>query len=306
MAETDIFNPLDWQAAGFAFNPNPSYGFERKMGANRQVQRPRLGIYPTRDVMNGGHIFSLAWINTDFTTAMRVVQFYHDFKDGYFTLIDPDWNQRQYVGKFMTEPNVGHPANAKYTFQGVVFEEMPEARMLVYPSLELYGHPINVVDDWLNPRVALMQGNWVIQVSPSAPGGSTLSTPSACEAYDAAGTAGDYAQVGYTGWGFQMTFRTAAGLGKVDISLDGALLLSGLDLSTGAVTGGTFAFSTRANSLAALAVPAPILSGFSVSPSVTVSFPSVPLDMHVVTVTAAGAGAGGGSSIIFPQLVYSY
>ena len=301
MAETDIFNPTNWVAAGLPFNPNPSYGFTRKMGANRQVTRPRLGLYPSRDSMNGGHIFSLAWLNTDITTAQRVIAFYHQSKHGYFTLIDQDWNQRQYVGRFMTEPELGHPANGKYSFQGVVFEEMPQARMLTYPSLALYGHTLYVVDDYLNPLVALMQGTWATQVSALAPAGSTAQMPSALEAIDVAPVVGDWAQTGYVGFGFQMIFRLAATLGVINLYLDDVQIVGQLDLSNGTYT--VAAGPTVTVTAASGGTPA----------TVTVTYINVPLDQHRVKVAVVGASgggvvasAGGGTSIIYPALEYIY
>jgi hypothetical protein len=294
MAETDIFNPTNWTAAGLIFNPNPSSGFTRKMGANRQLTRPRLGIYPTRDIENGGHIFQLGWINTDLTIAERIVQFYHNFKDGYFTLIDQDWNQRQYVGRFMNEPEGGHTANGKWTYQGIQFEEMPRARMLVYPSLALYGHPLNVADDYLSPRAALVQGAWAIQVSPLAPGGSTTSTPSALEAIDVTPAAGDYAATAYTGFGFEMNLRCGAAMGKVTVYLDLVGIVVGLDLSNG----------TYVSVATGVTVTPTSVSG--VLSYVTVAFTNVWLDLHRVMIQYVGASAAGGVSITFPQLTYAY
>lgn len=304
MAETDIFNPTNWQALGYPFNPNPSYGFERRMGANKQAQRPRLGLWVERDVMNGGHIFGLNWINTDVTVAERLIEFYHGFKAGYFTLIDQDWFGRQYVGRFMAQPNIVHTANAKYTCMGLLFEEMPQARMLTYPGLQ-FGHPLNVVDDYLNPLAALMQGTWTIQISPLAAAtfttAPTLSTPAALEAIDLIAAVGDWAQTAYVGFGFQVVFRLSNTLGSVNVSLDGAVLVTGLDLSSGTATA-TAAGTTLAVTAAAGGVPA----------FATLASTSVPLDMHYVTVIAAGPSTGstaaGAStwSIVFPQVTYIY
>jgi hypothetical protein len=302
VAETDIFNPANWQELGFTFNPNPSYGFERKMGANRQIQRPRLGIYPEREVMNGGHVFSLAWINTDITTAQRVIEFYHSFKGGYFTLIDQDWFGRQYVGRFTNEPNVGHPANAKYTFQGVIFEEMPQARMLTYPSPTQFGYPLNVADDYLNPLVALMQGTWVIQVSPTFRGG-TSSMAAALEAIDVTPAAGDWAQTAYTGFGFQMIFRLAPTLGTISILLDGNAVAT-VDLSNGTATAVAAGVNVSVQSNASF--PGPFAGTNLSGPFVNVTDQNVPLDQHRVKVVYNGPSAAGGVSIIFPQMGFVY
>ena len=235
MAETDILNPPDWQSQGMPWNPNPGYGFSRKLGANRQTQRPRLGTFASRDVGNAGHSFTLQWIGVPLWMVQRILQFYHSFKHGYFTLIDADNNGRHYVGRFMSEPEQTHTANGKYSIQGLVFEEVPTARMLNYPSdWQNDGHTINVVDDFLNPLVATMQGDWVPNVVGGSTAGVTSTAPSAYEMYDFGGAVGDWAQLQYTGWGFQIAFRLSGTLGAVDIFLDGVQLVTGLDLSSGA------------------------------------------------------------------------
>ena len=123
MAESDILNPLDWPAAGLTWNPNPSYATSRKASPNRQIQRPRMGPWNTRDILNGGHVFSMSWIGTDLTTKQRIDQFYHSFKGGYFTYIDVDSGGRHFVGRFTSEPEAAETANGKWNIQGVTFEE---------------------------------------------------------------------------------------------------------------------------------------------------------------------------------------
>ena len=304
MAETDILNPANWQLGGFVFNPNPSYGFSRKPTNNRLLQRPRLGPWITRDVGNGGHIFPLSWVNTDITTAMRVVRFYHDFKSGYFTFINPDWSNRHFVGRFTAEPEAIETANGKWTIQGATFEEVPTARMLCYPNdWTNDGHPINVVDDFFPngspaPLVALSSSTgaaWVLQISPTYAGASAT-TPTAYEAFNVTPVAGDFAQMQYVGWGFQMTFRLAPTLGNINILLDEVALVTDLDLSTGALSG--------AHGGAASAQVGLTLNG---SASVTVTVTNIPLDMHRVKVLAPGnAGAGTGVSVLYPALQYIY
>ncbi len=295
MAETDILNPLNWHALGFAFNPNPSYGFSRRMSNNRSMQRPRLGPWITRDIANAGHIFPLSWINTDITTAQRVVKFYHDFKNGYFTFINPDWSNRQFVGRFTAEPEVIGTANGKWTIHGAQFEEIPTARMVVYPyDFANDGHPINVVDDFFpggvpNPLVALMQGTWVTHLNPTL-GAPSATDPTAYEAFNVTPAAGDWAQTQYTGWGFQMVLRLANTLGAVHVLLDGVQILTSLDLSSGAAAATT--------GLAALTVAAGV--------SVTVTALNVPLDMHRVKLVYAGPSAAAGVSILYPALEYIY
>ncbi len=292
MAETDILNPADWVGAGLDFNPNPSYSSPLVPGDNSQTQRARMGAPYTREVSNFGHTFTLQWIGTSPSIKDRVVKFFHDFKSGYFTYIDIDGNGRQYVGRFTSRPNPSQAAHGKWNIQGLTFEEMPQARMLVYPSdFSIYGHPINVVDDWLGLRVAAMVGSWAAQ---PVPGATSVTDPTQFEVFNAAGAVGDWAQVQYVGWGFQLVFRTAPTLGKVDIYLDGIVLVPGLDLSNGI-------------SIAGVAVTAPATVTLTTgSLFITVTAANVPLDIHRVKVYASGAGAGSGTSILFPQLRYIY
>lgn len=314
MAETDILNPTNWVALGMPFNPNPSYGFSRKMSNNRLMQRPRLGPFITRDVGNAGHIFPLSWVNTDLTTARRVTKFYHDFKHGYFTFINPDWGGRHFVGRFTSEPEAVQTANGKWTIQGCTFEEIPTARMLSYPSdWANDGHPLNVVDDFFPggtpmPLVAFMQGAWTLQqgifYSTSA---TPLTDPASYGGFINAPAAGDWGQVQYTGWGFQMTFPLALSNGVVNVYLDGVEIIAGLDLSNG-----TCASSTSVVSLAVVTLPSVITRHVT---GVQVTVVNVPLDIHLVEVqvatTTGGAGtalvsAGGGTSAVFPPLEYIY
>ncbi|QHN04431.1 hypothetical protein FTO74_14440 [Granulicella sp. WH15] len=290
MAETDIFNPLDWQTS-LDFNPNPAYMSELEPGSNSQILRPRLGGWFSRDLTNTGHSFSLQWNNLPLSIVQRIKQFYHSYKDGYFTLIDIDGGGRHYVGRFTNVPKSVQTANGKYSIQGLTFEEYPTARMVQYPSdFDNDGHSLYVADDNLRPRVALMQGAWAIQISPTAPAGSTASMPSALEAYDAAPVAGtDWAQMGYVGWGFSMTFRLGATLGVIDLYLDNVLLVSGLNLSSGAVT----------------QLNAPAGTSPNGSTSLTVEVIDVPLDSHRIKIMA-NAASGAGKGILFPPVTYIY
>ena len=312
MAETDILNPTNWAALGMPFNPNPSYGFSRKMSNNRLMQRPRLGPFITRDVGNAGHSFPLSWVNTDLSTARRVVKFYHDFRNGYFTFINPDWGGRNFVGRFTSEPEAVEVANGKWTIQGALFEEIPTARMLTYPNDWAHdGHPLNVVDDFFTggtptPRVAFMQGAWTLgQIAFSGFGVPATLDPTTYVGIDVAPAAADWAQTQYTGWGFQMTFPLAQTYGVVNLYLDGVEIVTSLDLSNGTCVSS----SAIVNLNVTAGVPHPTW--------VNVTVTNVPLDIHLVKVQVTGTtggtfgptalpSAGGGTTAIFPPLEYMY
>lgn len=226
MAETDILNPVRRFWDELNDNPNWSYGWIRKTASNKSLARPRLGRRYSRETMNGGYSANLNWIDRPYSTVLYLKKFYEQFQGGYFTLIDYDGFGRHHVGNFTTEPQGIETANGKYTIQGLTFEEAPQARMLEYPSM--FGkssHPIFAVDDYLNPQVAT-SGNWIVNslVDHSV-------APGDCEMLNRAPIAGDFAQVEYVGWGFQMAFRTAPQLGLIDIYVDGVKVVPGFDLS---------------------------------------------------------------------------
>lgn len=298
MAETDILNPVRSWWAAINDNPNPSYGYTRRSANNSALARVRLGAPYSRETMNQGFAFEFNYIDRPWSTILRLKHFYEAFKSGYFTYIDWDGGGRHHVGRFTTPVNASETANNKYTVQGLIFEEMPTARMVRYPAdFTNWARTINVVDDFLNPTVAtysVTPGAWISQLNPAlaAPSATDPTAYELCNATPTFSTVApanyDWAQMQYIGWGFQMRFRTGPALCQIGISLDGVLLCV-VDLSTGA------------------AVP--------ISPAVVVALPTgvtvangqvtvrnVPLDMHRVMVQAYAAGSGGGTAAIFPAV----
>lgn len=286
MAETDILNPVTgwWDVLGD--NPNWSYGWTRKTSQNKRIMRPRLGRRYSREVLNAGYTMSLNWVDRPWVTMERIKTFYEAFQGGYFTLIDRDGGNRHHVGQFTTEPNPIETANGKYTIQGLIFEEVPQARMLEYPTdWDNSSHFINAVDDYLNPLVAT-SGAWLRQLSPSM-AGTSLTVPSSYEWINAAPAAGDFAQVEYVGWGFQMPLRAAPALGLCDIYVDGVLFVQGMDLSNGTAP------QTVVNGV----ITPPIAGGL-------VQGIAMPLDKHRVKIVARAAkgAASTGTGVIYPQI----
>ena len=376
MAETDILNPVQGFSDELGFNPNWSYGSPRRTTSNTAATKARLGLPFSRDVMNQGYAFELYFIDNPWAAIQRIVWFYNTFKNGYFTIIDWDGGGRHHVGRFTSAPNAQETANGKYTIQGLLFEETPTARMLMYPwDWANWSHPIYAIDDYLNPRVAYV-GPWVAQVSPlylAAPildtslsggtilqvdfqgqqlfpvgsqvvlNGLTIATglngytgtvhsstpgqviigylngpaipglnglhtdtgtiaqvglpaagPANYEMIDLNAAAGDMAQVQYVGWGFQIVFRLAANLGICNIELDGAVVVPGLDLSTGLA-------NIAAPPVPGLLIQISTARGVSYA---TVSVPDVPLNIHRVAVVATGTKNANATAttIIFPPV----
>lgn len=295
MAETDILNPVrgHWDVLGD--NPNWSYGWTRRSSQNGVLARTRLGSWYTRETLNAGYVFDVNFVDRPWATVLRLKQFHENFANGYFTLIDWDGGGRHHVGRFTSPPNGVETANGKYTVQGVVFEEIPRCRMLQYPSdFVASSHTIYAVDDFLKPRVATQGVGWVAGLVPAMAGIANAQTPAAYELSSAAPAAGDFAQVEYVGWGFQMSFRTSPTLGLCDIYVDGVLWLQAFDLSTGlAATVNSSLGGVIGNTFSA----SPFINGF-------VSKIDLPLDKHRVKVVARNApgAASIANGVIFPPI----
>jgi hypothetical protein len=284
MAETDILNPVRTWWSQINDNPNPSYGYTRRSANNSALARARLGAPYSRETMNQGFAFEFNYVDRPWSTILRLKHFYESFKGGYFTYIDWDGGGRHHVGRFTSPVNPMETANNKYTVQALVFEEMPQSRMVQYPAdFANWSRTINVLDDFLNPTVATYSssaGAWISQLNPALSSPSATD-PTAYEIYNATPTIGDYAQVQYVGWGFQMNFRRDNSLGQVAILVDGAACCV-IDLSTGAAVGS-------------------LPTGVTVSNGLLTSI-EMPLDMHRVKVQAYAAGANGGSGAIYPAI----
>lgn len=297
MAETDILNgslengqviPIRGWSNVLGCNPNWSYGWIRKTASNKKIAQPRLGRRYSRELANAGYSANLNFIDQPYAQVLRLKRFYEQFKNGYFTLINWDGFGRHHVGNFTTEPNEVETANGKWTIQGLLFEEAPEARMLEYPSDWVHSsHTILTVDDYLVPLVAnasSVTAAWSAVQTP-AMAGTSLNNPASYELLNATPTAADFAQAQYVGWGFRMAFRTGSGLGQFSLYLDGTLLIT-IDQSTGLRVGSG-------------ALPA----GLALAGGV-VTMLEVPLDAHRVKMVAlAVAGSiGSGTGVAYPAL----
>jgi len=288
LAETDILNPVKGWSDALGCNPNWSYGWIRKTASNKKMAQPRLGRRYSRELMNAGYSANLNFIEQPYAQVLRLKQFYEQFQNGYFTLINWDGCGRHHVGNFTTEPNEVETANGKWTIQGLLFEEAPEARMLEYPNDWVKSsHYVYALDDYLDPLVAnssFVANAWAAVQTPAL-AGMSLNAPISYETLNAAPTAGDFAQVQYVGWGFRLTFRIGTGLGQLAVYLDGNLLIT-IDQSNG----------TRVGSGA-------LTPGLTLAAGVLTAV-QVPLDAHRVKMVAlAVAGAvGAGTAVAMPAL----
>jgi hypothetical protein len=289
MAETDILNPVRGWWKQINDNPNPSYGYTRRSANNNALAKARLGAPYSRETLNQGFAFEFNYVDRPWTTILRLKHFYEQFKGGYFTYIDWDGGGRHHVGRFTSPVNAMETANDKYTVQGLVFEEMPQARMVSYPAdFVNWSRCINVLDDFLNPTVALYSSTgvaWISQLNPDLAGASATN-PAAYEISNPAPAVGDWAQVEYVGWGFTMTFRTNAAFGNALLYIDGVKVLS-MNMATGAqlAIGGS------------MALPA----GMTFAAGV-VTATNMPLDKHRVKVVANGPSSGANVGVIYPPI----
>src|ERR1039458_9982985 len=291
MAETDILNPTQAYWAAIKDSPNPSFGYERRTASNTAVAKARLGAPYTRDTLNDGFAFALRYDNRPWSMILRMKHFYEQFKGGYFTYIDYDGGGRHHVGRFTTPVNAVHLAHSAYSVQQAIFQEIPQARMLEYPSDWVnWSRTFNVLDDALNPTVAtysVAPNAWVAQLNPtllapSATGPTAYEFFNATPTFYGASPANyDWAQIQYVGWGFQMQLRTGAGLGQIVVLVDGVdLLHSVFDLSTGARIANGSGFMP------------PLLAGVTYANGL-LTVTQMPLDTHRVMVQPYQASAGG-------------
>jgi hypothetical protein len=293
VAETDILNPTTGYWKQINDNPNPSYGYTRRSASNSALLRARMGAPYSRETMNQGFAFEFNYVDRPWSTILRLKHFYEAFKGGYFTYIDYDAGGRHHVGRFTSPVNGMETANGKYTVQGLIFEEIQQARMLQYPAdFVNWSRTINVVDDFLNPAVATYSASsmtWTTQLNPTLVSPS-ITNPSAYEVYASAPAVGDWAKIEYVGWGFQMQLRTGEGLGAVSLYIDEVFQQFLIDLSTG----------TRIADGSGYLPPLPAGMTFA---NGLLTVVNMPLDMHRVSLQYAQPGASGaGTGVAFPAV----
>lgn len=224
MPETDILNPAAGWDQTLGDSMNPSYGFTRKR-ATTQLRTKAVGGTPwTRETQNTGHAIQLSWLGRTWACVQRLKQYYEQYEDGFFTIIDHDGGGRHYVGRFTSEVTPIETSNNKYDVQAVTFEEMPQVPMVQYPSdwthdAILFG----LANDFGDQKLAT-SGAWTQAgvVAPSLTLGGFARTNLPTVAMTNPGTtAGDWAQYEYRGYGFRLYLHTGPSYGQCDVYLDG-------------------------------------------------------------------------------------
>lgn len=230
MPETDILNPTAGWDPTLGDSMNPSFGFTRKR-ASTILRKKAVGGTPwTRETQNTGHEFSFSWLGRTWACVQRLKRYYEQYEDGFFTIIDHDGGGRHYVGRFTGEVTPIITANNKWDVQNAIFEEVPGAPMVEYPS------------DWTNDAVMCYPHNDFGDQKMATSG--TWTTPAATTAFENAGNAGEWAAYEYRGYGFQLYMQQGPDCGKADVYLDD-VLQSTVDLYAAAATGSVVALTAQ-------------------------------------------------------------
>lgn len=229
MPETDILNPIKGWDSTLGDSINPSYGFTRKRGSTLLRKKAVGGTPLTRETQNTGHNFNLGWTGRTWACVQRLKWYYEQYEDGFFTIIDWDGGGRHYVGHFTSEPQEVHTAHNKWDVNAT-FEEIPKAPMVEYPSD--WAHEaiaFFITNDYKDQKLAT-NGTWTQTAHTSVTGSQgtehvSLSTVgTSYTTMDNAGTALEWAQYEYRGYGFRLYMLQGPEYGKVDVYVDGVLL----------------------------------------------------------------------------------
>jgi hypothetical protein len=309
MSELNILNPARGYDADLGFNPNWSYGSKTKVGENMSYAQARRGASIARETGTMGYTFDMVFAECTWAKIQWLKNFYQQYKTGYFTINDFDGGGRQHVGRFITAPEIPHARNLIYSTQ-MVFESVQGARMINYPSDWVNdSYFIYALADDLSQRVntgnAAVLGFLPQQTPAAVLAGTSPNDPSSYEMYCDDHIGGSFAQVEYSGWGFQMNFRLAPNNGIVDIYLDGSLCISQLDLYNG---------ENMATMIAGTSVgifnPDGSIARFGAAGVgyVLVTVTNLPLDAHRVKVisTATKNPASTSYGAIYPALQVMY
>ena len=214
MPETVILNETAAWDDSIQDSTTPDYGFEVDRESTRAVAKPAGGRPWSIETANTGHTFPLSWISRSFLCVQRLKQFFEQYENGYFTIIDHDGGGRHYVGHFTGKFPRIQRGNDRYDVQ-LTFEEIPGVPMIEYPS------------DWDNDAVALrpiddygdqmlsVSGTWVQQQQTDSDD-VTVAT-----LYNDGSDAGDWATYEYRGYGFRLYMVQGPDCGQVEVFLDG-------------------------------------------------------------------------------------
>ncbi|QNI34539.1 hypothetical protein H7849_11950 [Alloacidobacterium dinghuense] len=227
MPETDILNPTTTWQSDIEDSMTPDYGFTRKR-ATTQLRKKAVGGTPwTRETQNTGHTFLFSWLQRSWLCVQRLKQYYEQYEDGFFTIIDQDGGGRHYVGRFSSEVVPTETGNGRWDVQNVTFEEIPRVAMVEYPSDWDHDSIFFGVNNDFGDQKLATSGAWseASYAAAQITLGGILRTNLPGVIMTNPGTnAGDWAQFEYRGYGFQLYLVNGPAMGKADVYLDDVLL----------------------------------------------------------------------------------
>jgi hypothetical protein len=222
VSEKAILNPsADWDEY-LEDSPTPDYGFQRDRNSTLAIAKAPGGSPYSREVANTGHTHSLSWIGLSNKCVRYIKQFYEQYEDDFFTIIDHDGGGRHYVGRFTGNWSDVETANDKYNIQNLTFEEVPSAPMLIYPfNWDRDSIVLRPFDGWGRSKVWL-SGIWTT--------GSLGSNPAVTVITNSGSDSSSFATVEYRGYGFRLYLRKGPAQGRVQVSIDGVAHGGPIDL----------------------------------------------------------------------------
>jgi hypothetical protein len=234
LPSTDILNPEPGWDPELGDSPSPSYEFERDRASTRLLKKAIGGQPWTRETQNMGHSFPLSWIGRTETLMQLLKWYYEQYEDGFFTIVDWEGGGRHYVGRFTGKFAAKLTKNNMWNIN-LTFEEMPQAPMVEYPSNWAQDAIAFFVNNDFNEQKVATSGTWT-QTARTAIAGSTwterlpLTVGASYLTIDDPGTAADWAQYEYRGYGFRLYMLKGPEFGQVDVYVDGVLNTAALDL----------------------------------------------------------------------------
>ncbi|MEZ2347430.1 hypothetical protein [Terriglobus sp. RCC_193] len=222
MAKEDILNPIRGFDKAVADSMTWDYKGSLK-GSNTVVGIKAAGGRPMDiETTNGGTIFTMSYTGRSLACVRRVKRFCKQFRRGFFTVLDwediqPDGTPRQYVGRFVTEPEIQPDSFGKWSISGLQFEEVPTVAMLSYPAnwadeaISLF-----VRDDYDDLQVVTEGSHWTEAEHVRAEDGVSYLT-----LVNDGTTANEWAQYEYKGYGFRIFAESGTDCGQFAVALDG-------------------------------------------------------------------------------------
>lgn len=226
MPETDILNPTTTWESDIEDSMTPDYGFTRKRPSTLLKTKAIGGTPWTRETQNTGHVFTFGWRTRSWACVQRLKQYYEQYQDGFFTIVDWDGGGRNFVGRFTSDIAEVEVGNGTWAVEGVTFEEMPGVPMVTYPSD--WNHEsilFNVSNDFGDQKLAT-SGAWTLGAvaAPQITLGGILRTSLPTAVMNDPGTVGDWATYEYRGYGFQLWLVAGPAQGQCNVFLDGTLI----------------------------------------------------------------------------------